>query len=139
VGTTPSTKEDHVNVKINAVTLAVADLGTSKQFYAELGCTIEQDQPQYVQFSLGDGSSGLALYPRRALARDAGVDADGSGFAGVTFNYFVAADSEVDDVLTHVEKTGGTIARPAQEAQWGGYFGYFADPDGYLWKVVSTA
>jgi predicted enzyme related to lactoylglutathione lyase len=128
-----------VNLTINAATLAVEDLATSKTFYSDLGGTIEQDQPQYVQFKLGDGSSGLSLYPRRALAHDAGVDADGSGFAGVTFNYFVGADSEVDDVLARAEKAGGSIARPAQKAQWGGYFGYFADPDGYLWKVVSTA
>lgn len=128
-----------MSLAINAVTLAVTDLAKSKQFYTDLGGVVEQDQPQYVQFRLGDGSSGLSLYPRRALAHDAGVDADGSGFAGVTFNFFVIADSKVDDVLTQVEKAGGTIARPAQKAQWGGYFGYFADPDGYLWKVVSTA
>ena len=129
-----------MSVKINIVTLAVSDLARSKDFYtAGLGCELEQDQPQYVQFGLGDGASGLSLYPRRALAHDAGVDAAGSGFAGVTLNYFVAADSDVNEVLARAEKAGGTIARPAQKAQWGGYFGYFADPDGYLWKVVSTS
>ncbi|MCI0686962.1 MAG: VOC family protein [Sporichthyaceae bacterium] len=125
--------------KINAITLAVEDLQRSKQFYGEgLGCTIEQDQPQYVSFSLGEGSSALSLYPRRALAHDAGVDAQGSGFAGVTFNYFAASNEAVDDLLAQAEKTGGAIVRPAQQAQWGGYFGYFADPDGYLWKVVAA-
>lgn len=128
-----------MNLTINAVTLAVADLARSKQFYTDLGGTIEQDQPQYAQFKLSAGSSGLSLYPRRALAHDAGVDADGSGFTGVTFNYFVGSDGDVDDVLAQAEKAGGAVARPAQKAQWGGYFGYFADPDGYLWKVVSTA
>jgi hypothetical protein len=129
-----------VSVKINAVTLAVSDLARSNEFYAEgLGCEVEQDQPQYVQFGLGDGASGLSLYPRRELPHDAGVDAAGSGFAGVTLNYFVTVDSAVDEALARAEKAGGTIARPAQKAQWGGYFGYFADPDGYLWKVVSTS
>jgi hypothetical protein len=134
------TKEDTMTTKINAVTLAVDDLQRSKQFYVDgLGCTIEQDQPQFISFNLGNGSSVLSLYPRAALARDAGVDEAGSGFAGVTFNHFVGSDSDVDDVLSTAEKAGGAIVRPAQNAQWGGYFGYFSDPDGYLWKVVSTA
>lgn len=129
-----------MNTKINAVTLAVEDLNRSKQFYGDgLGCQIDQDQPQFVSFRLGEGSSALSLYPRRALARDAGVDAAGSGFTGVTFNYFVDSNKSVDDVLAQAEKAGGAIARPAQQAQWGGYFGYFSDPDGYLWKVVSAA
>jgi hypothetical protein len=75
------------------------------------------------------------------LAHDAGVDPQGSGFTGITFNYFVAAEQEVDEALALAEKAGGTIVRPAQNAQWGGYFGYFgyfADPDGYLWKVVAA-
>lgn len=124
---------------INSVTLGVGDLQRSKQFYADLGGTLGQDQPQYVSLSLGDGSSELSLYPRRGLATDAGVNVDGSGFAGVTFNHFVESDDEVDDVLARAVKAGGTISRSAQKGQWGGYFGYFADPDGYLWKVVSTA
>ncbi|MEV0713997.1 VOC family protein [Asanoa sp. NPDC050611] len=124
-------------MKVDAITLAVEDLNRAKRFYGDgLGCQVVQDQPQYVAFSLGKGSSGLSLYPRRALAHDAGVEAQGSGFAGFTFNYFVAAEQEVDEVLGRAEKAGGTIMRPAQQAQWGGYFGYFADPDGYLWKVV---
>ncbi|HEY9412272.1 MAG TPA: VOC family protein [Jiangellaceae bacterium] len=128
-----------MNPKINAVTLAVEDLPRAKKFYQDLGCALDQDQPQYVSFHLGEGSSALSLYPRRALAHDAGVDAAGSGFTGVTFNCFVGSDGDVDDVLERAAKAGGTIVRPAQKAQWGGYFGYFGDPDGYLWKVVSAS
>ena len=62
---------------------------------------------------------------------------DGGGFRGVTFSYVVRSQERVDAVLAEAERAGGTIARPAQQAQWGGYFGYFADPDGNLWKVVA--
>lgn len=113
---------------INAVTLGVADLNRSKQFYVTgLDCKIDQDQPQFVSFTLGEGSSALSLYPRRALAHDAGVDASGSGFPGVTLNYFVETDQRVDEVLAAAVQAGGAVARAAQRAQWGGYFGYFRD------------
>lgn len=126
-----------MNPTINAVTLAVDDLPRARKFYQDLDCALDQDQPRYVSFDLGESSSALSLYPRRALAHDAGVDAAGSGFTGVSFNYFVGSDGDVDDVLDRAEQAGGTIVRSAQKAQWGGYFGYFGDPDGYLWKVVA--
>jgi uncharacterized glyoxalase superfamily protein PhnB len=71
------------------------------------------------------------------LADDAGVDPVGSGFRGVTFSYVVRSQERVDAVLAEAERAGGTIAKPAQKARWGGYFGYFADPDGNLWKIVA--
>lgn len=127
-----------MNPQISVVTLGVSDLNRGKQFYGEgLGCSIEQDHPGFVSFNLGNGSSRLALYTWDALAADAGVTADGSGFRGVTLNYIVQSSERVDEVLAQAKRAGGTIAKPAQSAQWGGYFGYFSDPDGYLWKVVS--
>ena len=129
-----------MNTQIGAVTLGVRDLTRAKKFYSEgLGCPIEQDHASFVSFNLGNGSSTLALYMWDALAADAGVPADGSGFRGVTLNYFVPSPERVDEVLAEAERAGGKIVRPAQGAQWGGYFGYFSDPDGYLWKVVSSA
>jgi catechol 2,3-dioxygenase-like lactoylglutathione lyase family enzyme len=126
--------------QISAITLGVRDLNRAKQFYNEgLGCQVEQDQGGFVSFNLGNGSSALALYTWNALAADAGVASDGSGFRGITLNYIVPSAEHVDEVLAQVQRAGGTIARPAQRAQWGGYFGYFADPDGYLWKVASAA
>jgi len=126
-----------MELTINAVTLAVEDLARSRAFYADgLGCAVEQEQAQFVAFRL-DGGSALTLYPRRALAHDAGVDPGGSGFAGVTLNLYAADASAVDAYLKRAEQAGGAIARPASAAQWGGYFGYFADPDGHLWKVVA--
>jgi uncharacterized glyoxalase superfamily protein PhnB len=79
----------------------------------------------------------LGLYPRSALAEDAGVAADGAGFRGLAFSYVVRSEERVAALLAEAERAGGTIVRPAQRAPWGGCFGYFADPDGFLWKVAA--
>jgi hypothetical protein len=84
---------------------------------------------------LGDGSSALGLYPWDGLAADAGVAAEGSWFSGVTLSYLVSSEERVDAVLAEAQAAGGEIARPAEAGQWGGRFCYFADVDGYLWKV----
>lgn len=129
-----------MNTQISAITLGVRDLNRAKQFYSEgLGCPIEQDHAGFVSFNLGTGSSRLALYTWDALAADAGVAADGSGFRGVTLNYILPSAERVDEVLAQAKHGGGEIIKPAQSARWGGYFGYFSDPDGYLWKVAAAA
>jgi uncharacterized glyoxalase superfamily protein PhnB len=94
------------------------------------------DQGQFVAFKPANGSSALTLYPRKVLAGDAGVPAEGSGFRGITFSYVVRSQERVDAVLAQAQRAGGRIVKPAQQARWGGYFGYFADPD-YLWKGVA--
>lgn len=128
-----------MSVPVDVITLAVTDMDRAKQFYADgLGCQILQDHAQFVSFHLGNGSSALALYTWDALAADAGVPAEGSGFRGVTLSHIVESNDRVDEVLAQAETAGGKIVRPAQDAQWGGYFGYFSDPDGYLWKVVAA-
>ncbi|HYS97750.1 MAG TPA: VOC family protein [Candidatus Dormibacteraeota bacterium] len=129
-----------MNPQITAILIGVKDLNRSKRFYGEgLGCPIDKDYPQFVSFQLGDGSSEFGLYPREALAADAGVAPEGSGFTGVTFHFIVASNKEVDDVIGQAERAGGKVVKPAQASQWGGYFGYFSDPDGYLWKVAAPA
>ena len=126
-------------LKVTAIMIGVEDLARSKKFYADLGCAIDQDYPSFVSFKLGDGSSSLALYEREAAAQDAGVPSEGSGFRGVSFHYIVSSTAEVDDLIRQAERAGGKVVKPAQSSQWGGYFGYFSDPDGYLWKVASQA
>ena len=125
---------------VSVITLGVKDIARAKKFYGEgLGWPVVQDYPQWVLFSLDDGSSGLGLYSWDSLARDAGVSAEGSGFRGVTLSYLVRSEDRVAAVLEEAKKVGAKIVREAQRAQWGGAEGYFADPDGYLWKVAAGA
>jgi catechol 2,3-dioxygenase-like lactoylglutathione lyase family enzyme len=128
-----------VPVQVTAIMLGVEDLARSKEFYGEgLGCTIDQDYPNFVSFSLGEGSSSLALYERGAAAQDAGVSSEGSGFRGVSFHYIVPSEEAVDEVMGTAVAAGGAVVKEASATQWG-YFGYFSDPDGYLWKVASSS
>jgi uncharacterized protein len=129
-----------VSLQASAIMLGVKDVNRAKKFYAEgLGCEIDQDFPGFVRCNLGAGSSMLALYEWEAAARDAGVSAEGSGFRGVSFHFFTDSRDAVDEVMRTAEAAGGTVVKAAAAAKWGGYFGYFSDPDGYLWKVTTTA
>jgi catechol 2,3-dioxygenase-like lactoylglutathione lyase family enzyme len=125
-----------VGLQVTAIMLGVADLARAKAFYADgLGATVDQDYPNFVSLTLDAGSS-LALYERSAAAADAGVPAEGSGFAGVSFQYIVGSNDEVDDFMARAAAAGATTVRPAEKVQWG-HFGYVADPDGHLWKVAA--
>lgn len=125
---------------VTTIMLGVEDMDRAKKFYGEgLGATVVQDHPAFVLFTLGEGSSSLGLYPRDFAAQDAGVSAEGSGFRGMSFHHIVEDGAAVDEVLAKAEAAGGTIVKPAAGAQWGGCFGYFADPDGYLWKVAASS
>jgi uncharacterized protein len=131
-------REAIMAVQVTAIMLGVEDLERSKRFYGEgLGCAIDQDYPHFVSFNLGDGSSSLALYQREAAAQDAGVSPEGSGFRGVSFHYIVPSREAVDEVMGKAVAAGGGVVREAAAVQWG-YFGYFSDPDGHLWKVAAS-
>jgi catechol 2,3-dioxygenase-like lactoylglutathione lyase family enzyme len=128
-----------VALQVTAIMIGVQDLARSKKFYGEgLGCTIDQDHPHFVSFNLGDGSSSLALYEWEAAAQDAGVSSEGSGFRGVSFHFIVPSSEAVDKVMGNAVAAGGGVVKEATASQWG-YFGYFSDPDGHLWKVASAA
>jgi len=127
-------------LQVTAVMIGVEDLSRSKKFYGDgLGCKIDQDHPNFASFDLGDGSSSLALYEWEAAAKDAGVSPEGSGFRGVSLHYIVPSSEEVDEVMGSAVAAGGNVVKEAAAAQWGGYSGYFSDPDGYLWKVASPS
>ncbi|AUV83400.1 glyoxalase [Salinigranum rubrum] len=121
--------------RISLVTLGVADVDRSVDFYRELGFPVER-WGDAAFFEL-DGAW-LSVYPREALAADAGVDAGGvrGEFDGVTLAHNVGSSEEVDRVLEELVAAGGTMTRPARETDWGGYSGYVADPDGHLWEVA---
>jgi catechol 2,3-dioxygenase-like lactoylglutathione lyase family enzyme len=122
---------------ISVVTLGVSDLDASIQFYRDgLGLPLREREPDSdIAFFTLDGTW-LALYPRTLLAEDATVPAEGDGFSGVTIAHNVSTKAAVEEVLEAAEAAGGRIVKPAQEVFWGGYSGYFADPDGHLWEVA---
>jgi len=119
---------------VTAITLGVADLGRSLRFYEGLGWRRGNDHADVVFFQLQ--GSVLSLYGREALAEDARVPAAGSGFSGITLAHNVASKAAVDAVLAEAAAAGGRIMKPAHDTFWGGYSGYFADPDGHLWEVA---
>jgi uncharacterized protein len=127
-----------VSLQVSVIMLGVKDVDRAKKFYVEgLGCEIDQDFPGFVRCSLGDGSSKLALYEWDAAAQDAGVSPEGSGFRGVSFHFITDTRDAVDEVMRKAVAAGGAAVKEAAAVQWG-YYGYFSDPDGYLWKVTTA-
>ncbi|WP_435360547.1 VOC family protein [Haloarchaeobius sp. DFWS5] len=125
-----------MNPRISIVTLGVADLARSTEFYRDgLGLPARDDDNDGIAFFELAGAW-LALYPWDALAEDATVSPEGSGFRGVTLAHNVASKDAVDAALDEAAAAGGTIVKPAQDVFWGGYSGYFADPDDHLWEVA---
>ncbi len=78
----------------------------------------------------------LALWPRKEIAWDARIPLDSQSATEFTIGHFVNSEKEVDEVMKRVEEAGGSIVKPAQDTFWGGYGGYFQDPDGHLWEVA---
>lgn len=121
---------------ITLITLGVSDLKRSIRFYQEgLSLPLREPADDNIAFFPLKGTW-LALFPRAALAADANVSPSGSGFSGITIAHNVQSKQEVDAVLQEAADAGATIVKPAETASWGGYSGYFADPDGHLWEVA---
>ena len=125
--------------RLSLITLGVADLRRSREFYERLGWRRSMAKAQDVVF-FQTGGMALALYPRHELAKDANIGGyiaqDGQGFNGMSLAYNTRNREEVDSVLAEAVAAGAKVVKPAQEAFWGGYSGYFADPDGFLWEVA---
>lgn len=119
---------------ISFITLGVGDLAVSRAFYAALGWRESSgSQPEIAFFKAG--SVVFDLFQRAALAADANVSPAGSGFSGFTLAHNVASQEEVDRLLGEAAALGASVVQPAGKVVWGGYRGYFADPDGFLWEV----
>jgi hypothetical protein len=126
-----------VEQRLSLITLGVRDLEVSTRFYEALGWRRSVRALDGVRF-FQLGGIALSLYPFDALAADAGLAgaAPVPGFSGVTLAHNVRSQGEVDAVLAEAVAAGGTLQRPAQAADWGGYSGYLRDPDGHLWEIA---
>ena len=121
--------------RISMITLGVSDLEKSIKFYKEgLGFPRKESAPEIAFFTLN--GSWLSLYNRESLAEDATVLPAGSGFNGFTLSHNVASESEVDQIIEQAVSVGAILVKPPQKVFWGGYSGYFNDPDGYLLEVA---
>ena len=121
--------------RVSIITLGVADLDRSRKFYEALGWTRGFKQAEGVVF-FQTGGMIVSLWPRTELAKDANVPATGSGFAGITLAYNTRQKDDVAKVLVEAERAGAKILKTAQPAFWGGHYGFFADPDGFVWEVA---
>ena len=120
--------------RISLITLGVADVGRARAFYERLGWH-GQEAEETVFFQAG--GMALILWGRAKLAADASLrDQQAGGFGGVTLAHNVRSRTEVDAVLSDAAGAGAEITQPARETFYGGYAGYFLDPDGHAWEVA---
>jgi uncharacterized protein len=121
--------------RISLVTLGVRDLAVSRCFYVDgLGWEPAYEDQQIVFFQAGGMI--FSLFLRDQLAADFEADPQTFGRAAMALAYNVRNRNEVDPLLKRAEEAGGRILKPGREASWGGYSGYFADPDGFAWEVA---
>lgn len=126
--------------RINIICLGVRDLVKSRAFYRDgLGFETSnaEENPKVVFFK--NGGTRLELYERQALAADINGQNPptlGEGFGGITLAYNAKSKEEVDALFARIESIGGCIAKQPETVFWGGYSGYFQDPDGYYWEAA---
>lgn len=121
--------------RISLITLGVSDLDRSVEFYEKgLGFPRMESPPSVAFFTLN--GTWLGLYGRQALAEDAGVEPAPSGFSGITLAHNLPSEAEVDDAMEEAVRAGARLVKQPQKVFWGGYSGYFADPDNYLWELA---
>lgn len=125
-----------IAARVSLITLGVADLHVSTTFYGRLGwrrsLTGGTDAISFFALS----NLVLALYSRAALAEDAGLPDTPLGFGGFALAQNVESEAEVERALLAAVKAGAQLLKPAHKAGWGGYSGYFADPDGHPWEIA---
>lgn len=120
---------------ISIITLGVSDQDRSIAFYDAIGFERVPFESTTIAFFEAGGPQ-LALYPREALAEDARVTDTANGFSGVTLAQNFNTTREVDELISLAVASGGNLIKSAEPVAWGGYSGYFADPDGHLWEVA---
>jgi uncharacterized glyoxalase superfamily protein PhnB len=121
--------------RLSLITLGVADLKRAREFYEDgLGWTRGNTQDEVAFYQAGGMI--VALWARKDLAADAKLSHEGSGFRGIALAYNARSRAEVDTVLAEAARAGAAIPKVAEDTPWGGYAGYFTDPDGHLWEVA---
>ena len=127
---------------ITLITLGVDDLERSLRFYRD-GLGLKTEGIVGKEFEHGavaffDLQSGLklALWPRKSIVHDTGLPLDKPGATDLTIGHNVSSKAEVDAVMAQAKKAGATIVKPAHDTFWGGYAGYFQDPDRHVWEVA---
>lgn len=121
--------------RLSMVTVGVADLARSRRFFEEGLGWVRGNEDDAIAFYQLPGML-LGLWSRAALAEETGLEDGGATFSGLALAYNARSREEVDAVLAQAAAAGATILKPAAETFWGGYSGYFADPDGHPWEVA---
>lgn len=128
--------------RITVITLGVNDLEASLHFYRDglglategiVGKEFEHGAVVFIQLQAG---LRLALWPRKSISHDTGVAVGPASATEMTIGHNVGSKAEVDEVMAQAGAAGAVIVKPAHDTFWGGYSGYFQDPDGHLWEVV---
>ena len=121
--------------RLTLVTLGVSDLARARAFYEAWGWKASSASQPEVVFFQANGLA-LTLWGRADLAKDAGVDDKPTGFSAVSLAYNARSKEEADEVYALAVAAGARATTPLHDVFWGGYSGYFADPDGHLWEVA---
>jgi catechol 2,3-dioxygenase-like lactoylglutathione lyase family enzyme len=121
--------------RISIITLGVEDLQRSIEFYRDgLGLPMKENGDEIAFFTTS--STWLSLYPLEKLRLDVGVSSEGSGFGAFTLAHNLNSKEEVDSLMEHAIQSGARLIKQPQDADWGGYSGYFSDPDDFLWELA---
>lgn len=120
--------------RLSLVTLGVRDMARAAGFYDAMGWSRAEAVKGVVAFDLLGQT--LGLFPLEELAKDIGVPVETLGHGALTLAHNLRSREEVDDLMARAERAGASILKPAQEAFWGGYHGYFADPEGHIWEIA---
>lgn len=126
------------NATLSLVTLGVADLERAIAFYEALGFQRRARSADGVGFFQA-GACAIAVFPSAELAKDANVALEGGmadSFRGVSLAWNCRSEGQVEEVIARAMVAGAVVRKPAQDVFWGGYCGYFSDPDGHLWEVA---
>ncbi len=121
--------------RISIVTLGVDDMKRARAFYERLGWSAAASSNDDVTF-FNMGGMILGLYGRKALADDAQVEFSPSSFTGVSLAHNCESEDRVDAVMAFAEAAGAKVVKQPEKVFWGGYSGYFSDPDGHLWEIA---